>query len=90
MEITFDPVKRQQTLSERGLDFLDAPEIFKGPNYRFVDERFDYGEVRNVTIGLLRGRMVVMIWTERGRTRHVISLRKANDREKRRYQAYLD
>ncbi|MEO7224169.1 MAG: BrnT family toxin [Devosia sp.] len=59
MEITFDPAKRERALRERQLDFLDARKVFEGPNYRFVDGRFDYGEVRIVTVGYLFGRMVV-------------------------------
>jgi uncharacterized DUF497 family protein len=90
MEITFDPVKRDKTLRERRLDFLRAVEIFDGPNYRFVDDRFDYGEERIVTIGYLDERMMVVVWTQRGSARHVISMRKANDREKVRYGRFLD
>jgi uncharacterized DUF497 family protein len=90
MEITFDPVKRDKTLRERRLDFLRAVEIFDGPNYRFVDDRFDYGEERIVTIGYLDERMIVVVWTQRGSARHVISMRKANDREKVRYGKFLD
>jgi uncharacterized DUF497 family protein len=72
------------------VDFLDAVRIFDAPNYRFVDDRFDYGEERVVTVGRLRGRMVIVIWTQQDRTRHIISMRKANDREKKRYEKYLD
>jgi uncharacterized DUF497 family protein len=90
MKISFDPVKRERALRERGLDFMDTPEVFSGPNYRFVDDRFDYGEERVVTIGYLRARMVVVIWTRRGDTYHIISMRKANDREKALYGRYLD
>ncbi len=90
MEISFDPAKRERNLRERGIDFLDAAEVFDGPNYRFEDDRFDYGELRWATIGYLRTRMVVVVWTPRGETRHVISMRKTNDREKILYQKYLD
>lgn len=90
MEISFDPVKREKTLRERGLDFLDTPEVFAGPDYRFEDKRFDYGETRYVTVGYLRGRMVVIVWTPRGTKRHIISMRKANDREKAYYRELLD
>lgn len=90
MEISFDPAKREKTLRERKLDFLDAAAVFEGPNYRFVDDRFDYGEERIVTIGRLKGRMVVVVWTQRGTVRHVISMRKANEREQRQYRKYLD
>jgi hypothetical protein len=89
MEISFDPAKRAKTLTERGLDFLDATEVFTAPNYRFVDDRFDYGEVRIITVGELRGRMVVIVWTPRGEVRHIISMRKANDREKAYYRDLL-
>ncbi len=89
MEISFDPVKRDATLVNRGLDFADAREVFAGPVFERVDDRFDYGEIRYVTIGLLRARMVVLVWTPRGADRHVISMRKANDREQARYAARL-
>jgi uncharacterized DUF497 family protein len=55
-----------------------------------VDDRFDYGEERIVTIGYLDERMMVVVWTQRGSARHVISMRKANDREKVRYGKFLD
>ncbi len=85
MRITFDPVKRAKTLAERGLDFADADEVFAGPQLQVEDTRLDYGERRFITVGLLRGRMVIVVWTPRGTARHVISMRKANDNEKRRY-----
>lgn len=90
MEISFDPAKRERTLRERGLDFTDAAEVFSAPNYRFVDDRFDYGEEREVAIGYLHGRMIVIVWTRRGETRHVISMRKANEREQAKYGKHLD
>ena len=90
MAITFDSAKRDKTLNERGLDFADAPIVFAGPKFQFVDDRFDYGEVRVTTVGLLRGLMTVFVWTQRGDDRHVFSMRKANAKEQRRYQTRLD
>ncbi len=89
MEISFDPVKRERALRERGLDFTDAPEVFAGLRIEQEDDRFDYGEVRMMTIGFLRSRMVIVIWTKRGAVRHIISLRKANSREQTKYQTRL-
>lgn len=89
MLITFDPAKRNATLTERGLDFVDAAEVFAGPVFEKADDRLDYGEHRLITIGLLRGRLVVLVWTPRGAARHIISMRKANGREQRRYQESL-
>lgn len=88
--ITYDPAKRQRSLDERGLDFLDAARVFEGVTIDSEDVREDYGETRMVTVGHLRDRMVVVVWTERGDARHVISMRKANDRERARYSRRLE
>ena len=90
MEISYDPEKRAKTLAERGLDFEDAVHVFAGPTVEFEDDRRDYGETRFATFGLLKGRMVALVWTPRGKARHIISMRKANDREKKIYKAQLD
>ena len=90
MTICFDPVKRAATLAVRGLDFADADEVFGGRNISWIDERFDYGEERLISVGRLAGRMVIVVWTWRGSDRHVISMRKANDRERSRYAGQLD
>jgi hypothetical protein len=56
--------------------------VFAGRKFEFPDNRFDCGEIRIVTVGFLLGRMVIVVWTERGEARHVISMKKANEREK--------
>ena len=85
MKITFDPVKRDATLRDRGLDFEEAAEVFAGRVIDIPDLRHDYGEFRISTVGALQNRMVIVVWTQRGEARHVISMRKANDREKARF-----
>ena len=89
MNITFDPSKREKTLAERGLDFARAGEVFAGATFDQEDDRFEYGETRIITVGYMGGRMVVLVWTARGDARHIISMRKANDREQKRYAAHL-
>lgn len=89
MRITFDPVKRDKTLAERGLDFQDAAVDFAGTTVEVIDERKDYGERRIVCYGLLHGRVVVVGYTPRGTARHIFSMRKANDREQTRLAPYL-
>ena len=82
MRITYDPAKREKTLADRELDFEDAAEVFADPVQTDEDTREDYGERRYVTVGYLRGRMVVVVWTPRdGDERRIISMRKANARE---------
>lgn len=88
-KISFDPAKRNATFANRGLDFAEAEEVFSGPVFEQRDERFDYGELRYITVGFLRARMVVVVWTPHGAVRHIISMRKANDREQARYEKRL-
>ncbi len=86
MKCTSDPSKRKWTLAERGLDLeIDGAEVLAGRTLTHEDDRFDYGETRLITIGFLNGRMVVMVWTPRDGAAHVISMRKANDREQKTY-----
>jgi uncharacterized protein len=81
VRITYDRAKRDETLAQRKLDFEDAIEVFAGAMLTVPDLREDYGEPRYITYGLLRERMVVMVWTPRGSARRVFSMRKANARE---------
>ena len=78
MAISYDPAKRDETLKERGLDFADAALVFDGLTLTLPDLRQDYGEDRFQTYGLLDGRLVMVVWTERGEDRHVMSMRKCN------------
>ena len=89
MMLTFDPAKRAATLADRGLDFADAEQVFAGLVFEFPDDRFDYDEERIITVGLLAGRMVVIVWTRREQDRHIISMRKANGRGQERYKSRL-
>jgi len=89
MEIEYDPVKRQKTLINRHLDFDQCLEVFSGPVLEIEDNRFDYDEIRYITFGLLDVRMIVVVWTPRGNKRRIISMRKANEREKQRFRQYL-
>lgn len=89
MAITFDPAKRASTLTNRGLDFAGAEELFAGLTVTLPDERRDYGEDRYQTYGLLGGRLVMVVWTMRGADRHIMSMRKCNDREQTKFAERL-
>ncbi|MFN0040991.1 MAG: BrnT family toxin [Burkholderiales bacterium] len=90
MRISFDPAKRLRTLADRGLDFEDATIVFDGVTVEVEDKRKNYGERRIICYGMLKGRMVVVGYTPRGRVRHIFSMRKANDREQTRLAPYLE
>jgi uncharacterized DUF497 family protein len=90
MRITFDLAKRARTLADRGLDFEDAAAVFEGITVEVEDTRRNYGERRIISFGMLAGRLVVIGYAPRGATRHVFSMRKANDREKSRLAPYFE
>ena len=83
--IAFDEAKRTATLAIRGLDMARAGEVFAGATLTVEDDRRDYAEERFITIGFLDGTMVVLVWTPRDGTHRIISIRKANDRERTLY-----
>lgn len=81
MLFEFDPAKRLTTLALRQLDFAEACRIFEGDLMTRHDDRFDYGEERFISIGKLRERHVVLVWTWRLQKRRIISMRYANVKE---------
>jgi uncharacterized DUF497 family protein len=90
MKIEFDQAKQEKTLAERDLDFARLDEVFSGVHFTAQDLRQDYTEDRFITMGDLDDRLVVLVWTPRDEVRRVISMRKANDREKAFYDRYVD
>ncbi|OFX13877.1 MAG: hypothetical protein A2516_01475 [Alphaproteobacteria bacterium RIFOXYD12_FULL_60_8] len=82
---TWDEVKREATLRERGLDFAAMSAFDWDDALTVQDDRRDYPEVRYVSIGALQGELVVCVWCYRDGGTRIISLRKANNRERKRY-----
>jgi uncharacterized DUF497 family protein len=82
----WDERKRRSNLRKHGLDFRDCAALFTGPVVTVLDDRYDYGEARYHTLGLLDGRVVSVVHTEddSGLTR-IISLRKADKDEQTYY-----
>jgi uncharacterized protein len=88
MNLSWDEQKRLATLALRGLDFAQTRELFEHPDISTQeDQRFDYGEIRFISMGWIAKRLCVVVWTPRDNSRHIISLRKANDREKARFES---
>jgi uncharacterized DUF497 family protein len=59
--------------------------VFEGDIVTIKDDRFEYEEQRFVTLGLLNGRVVVIVHTEREDVTRIISVRKATKNEERSY-----
>ena len=87
MNINFewDEKKRQANIRKHGIDFVDIPHLFEGEIFTIEDKRYDYGETRFITFGLLRVRVIVVVHTERNGNLRIISARKATKNESKRY-----
>jgi uncharacterized DUF497 family protein len=72
-------------LRKHGFDFADADLVFENEVYSIIDERFDYGETRFYTLGLLFGRVVSISHTEINDLIRIISMRKANKYGEEKY-----
>ena len=84
-----DDTKNGTNFAKHGLKFEDAEQVFSGPCVTFEDDRFDYGEERLITLGLLARRLVVVVHSPRDRSTRIISMRKGNRREYEIYQERL-
>lgn len=89
MEFEWDEAKRLSNLDKHGIDFLDAYEVFDRDFVTVEDARYDYGEQRFVTLGLLQGRVVAVTHTDSGDVVRLISIRKATKYEQRTYYAQV-
>ncbi len=89
MKIEWDETKRQSNLKKHGFDFRDAAQVFAGEIVTVEDARYKYDEDRFATLGLLQGRIVLIIHTEQDDTIRVISMRKATKFEERTYDQQL-
>ena len=83
----WDLEKEAWNIRERDVDFAMASRIWDGPVIEKIDSRRDYGEVRILAFGKLEGRLMAVLFTWRGENRRIISARKANRREQRRFEA---
>ncbi|TQV74250.1 BrnT family toxin [Exilibacterium tricleocarpae] len=87
MQFEWDEDKREETLRDRGIDFIDAALIWKDQmRQERVDLRHNYGETRIQTIGKSRLGILLVVYTERTyedgeEVIRIISARKADKRE---------
>jgi uncharacterized protein len=81
MNVVWDEPKRRDNLRKHGLDFADATGVFLGITLTMEDRRFEYGEQRFVTLGMLQEIVVVLVHTETRSEIRMISMRKATRNE---------
>ena len=85
MRFSWDDKKNKANLKKRGIDFTDAEAVFAGLVLTFEDDRFEYGEHRFVTVGMLNDIVVVIAHTETDKEFRIISMRKATKNEQEIY-----
>lgn len=91
MDFEWDENKRIKTLTERGIDFIDATKIWKDPiRQERVDARKNTGEIRMQTIGKVDFGLLFVVYTERvyendEEVIRIISARMANERDRDEY-----
>ncbi len=87
MLFEWDDAKSEACWRDRGFDFAYAANAFFDPA-RLVhqDTRHSYGEDRYQLMGMVEGRLFVVIYTPRAQSYRIISARKANSREVQRYE----
>lgn len=85
MRFEWDENKRLANIKKHGIDFVDVPAMFDDDIVTVIDERFDYGETRYQTLGLLKSRVIMVVHTESETVIRLISARKANKHEEKTY-----
>jgi uncharacterized DUF497 family protein len=85
VQFEWDEAKRRGNLHKHGIDFTDIPSIFHGDVLTLIDDRLEYDETRYITLGLLKGRTIVVVHTESEDVIRIISARKATRYEEQEY-----
>lgn len=83
----WDEDKNRINIQKHGISFATAVRIFDGPVLTAHDDTLEYGEIRELSIGLVDGVVaIVVVHTSRRSAKRIISARKANRSERRRYE----
>jgi uncharacterized protein len=89
-QFEWDEGKRRSNIVKHGIDFSDATEAFYDPaSYTFVSPRLT-SERRHVTVGLMRGALIAVVFTLRGEAIRIISARAARRNERQAYGATIE
>ena len=85
MEFEWDSAKNQRNIEKHGIDFVDAVRIFERPTLTVVDNRHNYGEKRIAAMGTVEDVILYVVYIIRDGIWRIISARRANRRERKKY-----
>lgn len=87
MDPEFDPRKNATNLAKHGVSLADGDGVLLDPLALTMEDQAAHGEARWVPVGMnSRGSLMVVVWTERGEIRRLISVRNAEPKERRFYE----
>jgi uncharacterized DUF497 family protein len=89
MLFEWDDRKAAQNISKHGVPFEYAARVFLDPHRLDSEDNRHYSEQRRLTLGKIEGRLFAVAYTPRGTVLRLISARKANAREQRKYNETL-
>jgi uncharacterized protein len=85
-EFEWDTRKAADNLRKHGVSFELATQAIRDPfAVEWIDENEDYGEERVIVLGMADGTILVVVYTERGKRRRLISARRAKRHEQDHY-----
>jgi uncharacterized DUF497 family protein len=85
MRIEFDPAKDKANRATHGVSLSLAEKLDWDAALVWVDERFDYEELRMIALAPETATLYYVAFVERGNVRRIISLRRATRREVKHY-----
>ena len=83
MKFDWDEAKRRFNIRKHGIDFLDVAKVFDGDILTIEADRYEYGENRFITLGIIRDHVIVIAHTETETLIRIISARKATRNEEK-------
>jgi uncharacterized DUF497 family protein len=89
MHFELNEEKRRRNIEKHGIDFEDAVYVFASNAIIMSDTRANYGEDRKIAVGYVDQGLLVVVFTDRGDIRRLISARRGGRRDHERYKAYF-
>ena len=86
MVLEFDPAKDRQNVRKHGISLARFADMDESSWLQARDDRDYGGEVRWIIYGLIKSTLYCAVITYRAETHRIISLRRANRRERKLYE----